>query len=233
MLVNLAEASDEWLFALYSPENFPVATHLVKLVEKRIRKPFSPGPTPRMSEREYIAGATWILERFLWLETALKSPDELIQAALSYGGQGQAARDRVGPVERVTAPARRTQRNRLHFVDLDAGHAPSTLGNAHVWLVVHPAKIYKDRTTGTRPLPTPYDLSGSAHWYNKADNILTVHRDQAAGGQDVEVHIQKVRFKHCGRVGAVALRYDRVTGRYSDPDAVAEATAAYRSVRDD
>jgi hypothetical protein len=34
----------------------------------------------------------------------------------------------------------------------------------------------------------------------------------------IEVHVQKVRFKHIGRIGMVELVYDRVTGRYSEPE---------------
>jgi hypothetical protein len=67
------------------------------------------------------------------------------------------------------------------------------------------------------PVPTPYDISGSAHWRNKADNAITVYRDVTAEYGLVQVHVQKVRFKHCGRVGVAELRYDRLTGRYSDP----------------
>jgi twinkle protein len=78
-------------------------------------------------------------------------------------------------------------------------------------------------------VPTPYDLAGSAHWFNKADNIITVHRDVAdVHSTEVEIHVQKVRFKHIGRVGLVTLRYDRVTGRYTDPS----AAEAYRAASD-
>jgi twinkle protein len=81
--------------------------------------------------------------------------------------------------------------------------------------VVHPTKIQKNKD-GTRPVPTPYDISGSAHWYNKADNIITVHREQGTESQDVEIHVQKVRFKHIGHTGLAKLKYDKVTGRYFD-----------------
>ena len=33
----------------------------------------------------------------------------------------------------------------------------------------------------------------------------------------MDIHVQKVRFKHIGRTGIVGLEYDRVTGRYSEP----------------
>ena len=77
-MVNLAEADPAWLFCLYSPENFPTVGHLVKLVEKRVRKPFNRGPTERMTTSEYASGAAWVLEHFLWLETDLKIPEALL-----------------------------------------------------------------------------------------------------------------------------------------------------------
>ena len=103
--------------------------------------------------------------------------------------------------------------------------------NLHVWVVAHPAKIYKDTATGKRGVPTPYDIAGSAHWYNKADNIITVHRDQTAGNPLVDIHVQKVRFKHIGKVGVIQLHYDKITGRYADAAVAGAAAAAYREVR--
>jgi twinkle protein len=86
--------------------------------------------------------------------------------------------------------------------------------DSHLWIVCHPAKLQRDAATGKRPVPSPYDVHGSAHWYNKSDNVITVHRDQVEQSQEVEIYVQKIRFKHIGRVGLATLRYDRVTGRY-------------------
>lgn len=211
LMVNLAEHG-RWLFALYSPENFPTVGHLVKLVEKRVRKPFSAGPTPRMTEQEYADGAAWVLEHFLWLDTDLKSPEALLQQATAYG-TGRRLGVVLDPWN--TLEHQRGGLSETDYVSLvltDVTRLARTT-KAHIWLVAHPAKLARNKD-GTRPIPTPYDISGSAHWYNKADNVITVHRDQVDGGQDVEIHVQKVRFKHLGRVGLVALKYDRVTGRY-------------------
>ncbi len=85
----------------------------------------------------------------------------------------------------------------------------------NVWIVAHPAKPTPQKGAEAKSaVPGPYDIAGSAHWYNKADNILCVYRDPVDGGQDVEIHVQKVRFKHIGKVGSVILKYDRVTGTY-------------------
>jgi twinkle protein len=87
--------------------------------------------------------------------------------------------------------------------------------NGHVWIVAHPRLLQKD-SSGKYPVPTPYDVSGGAHWRNKADACIAIHRDIEANNQAVQVHVQKVRFKHVGRVGVVELRYDKITGRYHD-----------------
>src|SRR6185369_5792866 len=84
----------------------------------------------------------------------------------------------------------------------------------HLWIVAHPAKMFRDKG-GERPVPTPYDIAGSANWFNKPDNIITVHRPDYDDNR-VHVHVQKVRFKNLGRVGVAELLYHRVTGTYTD-----------------
>lgn len=214
LLVNLAEGA-EWEFAIYSPENYPPVTHLIKLVEKRERKPFGPGITERMTESEYRYGAIWVQERFFWIEPTLKTPDELIQTGLKHRAEGKKFGIVLDPWNTLEHQrAGMTETDYVSFI-LTEVLKLARASDAHVWLVVHPAKIPRNKD-GTRPVPTPYDISGSAHWYNKADNIITVHRDQANGGQDVEIHVQKVRFKHIGHAGLATLKYDKVTGRYFD-----------------
>jgi twinkle protein len=86
-----------------------------------------------------------------------------------------------------------------------------------VWIVAHPQKLRRD-DSGKLPIPTPDAISGSAHFWNKADNALTVWRDLAnPDSQNVEIHVQKVRFKNVGRSGIVDLTWDRITGRYHEP----------------
>jgi len=86
------------------------------------------------------------------------------------------------------------------------------LYNVHVWVVAHPTKLQKDLKTGEYPPPTPYDISGSSNWRNKADNCITVYRQTPprAGKPTfkVSIYIMKVRFKEIGQVGETTLRYD-------------------------
>jgi twinkle protein len=222
MLVNLAER-EPWTFAVYSPENCPTETHLVKLIEKRMRKPFGQGVTERMTEQEYSDGAFWVMERFFWLSPEMKTPDELIAAAVRHQHDGCRFGVVLDPWN--TLEHQRGSMSETDYISFILTEVTQLCraAKAHIWLVVHPTKIQRNKD-GTRPVPTPYDISGSAHWYNKADNIITVHREQAvpAAGEpdrrfEVDVHVQKVRFKHCGHVGGTRLHYDKVTGRYFDP----------------
>ena len=87
--------------------------------------------------------------------------------------------------------------------------------NCHLWLVAHPSKLQRKKD-GSLPVPTPHDVSGSAHFWNKSDNCICVDRDQGEGTEDVDIHVQKIRFRHVGHVGLAGLRYDRVTGQYRD-----------------
>ena len=84
----------------------------------------------------------------------------------------------------------------------------------HIWVVAHPAKLYREKD-GKYPVPTPYDISGSAHWRNKADNCLCVWRDFSEDQKRrVELHVQKVRFRQIGRIGMAPLLYRPATGTY-------------------
>jgi twinkle protein len=95
----------------------------------------------------------------------------------------------------------------------------------HVWFVAHPMKL--PRENGKVPVPTLYDISGSANWANKADIGFAVYRNDQA--ELVEIYVQKVRHKWVGKIGRIELVYDKVTGRYSEPvQSPAGAARAYR-----
>jgi hypothetical protein len=168
LLVNLAE-TEQWEFALYSPENFPTVTHLVKLVEKHERMPFGEGPTKRMTEQEYRYGAIWVCERFFWLEPTLKTPDELIEAGIRHRNAGKKfgiVLDPWNTLEHQRGPMNET--DYVSFI-LSSVMKLARSAVAHIWLVVHPAKIPRNKD-GTRPVPTPYDISGC---YDDETEVLT------------------------------------------------------------
>ena len=80
-----------------------------------------------------------------------------------------------------------------------------------VVLMAHPNKQIKDKD-GVIPAPTMYDINGSANFFNKADFGIVVHRNRIAN--NVEVHVQKVKFRHLGTCGTAYFHYNLNNGRY-------------------
>ncbi len=218
LAVNLMETAG-WNFAFYSPENYPTEAHLAKLAEKHVRKPFGRGPNERMTTDELQDAMEFITARTFWLAPKYRNPGALLEAAdkwrQSIVKKFAVVLDPWNALEHLR-PDRQTE---TEYVSESLSMVTNFCREAdcHVFVVAHPSKLPRDAATGKRPVPTPYDIAGSAHWYNKADNILAVHRDQVEGDQNVEIHVQKVRFKHIGRVGIVDLQYERLTGRYHEP----------------
>jgi twinkle protein len=79
-----------------------------------------------------------------------------------------------------------------------------------VWLVAHPRKPHSD---GSPKPPSLYDLAGSAHFANKADYGLIVHRDDMAGTQ-IEARVVKVRMGLPGKPGRVFLNWEQSLSEY-------------------
>ncbi|EHA8589094.1 putative Twinkle, chloroplastic/mitochondrial [Cocos nucifera] len=80
--------------------------------------------------------------------------------------------------------------------------------SCHVWFVAHPRQL---QHWGGGP-PNLYDISGSAHFMNKCDNGIVIHRnrDEKAGPLDrVQVCVRKVRNKVIGNIGEAFLSYNR------------------------
>lgn len=217
LVINLMRQG--WRFAVCSPENTPVELHLAKWMEKLAGKPFGAGPTERMSADEAVEWVDEISQRARFLDVSERqaSIPDVLAAATEW-------RTRVdGPFGLVLDPWNEFEHSRPSLLS-ETEYVSQTLSSvrtwarahkAHVWIVAHPQKMRRN-DSGDLPVPRPDMISGSQHWWNKADCAITVYRDLARNDNTVEIHVQKVRFKHVGKVGLVALTYNRITGTYHD-----------------
>lgn len=227
LLVNLLSRplhGKEWRFLVCSPENWPLQVHESKILEKVTGKRFGAGTGARISESELRDTPKALRDRFTFVELddGETFPDLLMGirdfATSNWQHQVGIVLDPWNQLEHCR-PARLTETEYISEALSSAIRITRQTG-AHLWIVAHPAKPLRDKE-GNRPVPTPYDISGSAHWFNKADNAITVWRNVHAepGDHDyglVQIHVQKVRFKHIGYPGLINLKYDKVTGRYSE-----------------
>lgn len=229
LLLNLARQG--WRFALFSPENQPNEIHVVKFLEKLFGSPFGAGPTERMTIDEAMEAATELDDWFRFVTPAYSTEklsftiEEVLQATECEFRMRNLWKKREQPLGLVIDPWNELEHLRPRELS-ETEYVSQTLSmirawarrNAiHVWVVAHPQKV-KRLENGKLPVPTPDMISGSQHWWNKADACITVWREFGERpSSTVEIHVQKVRFKHIGRQGMVQLDYDRVTGRYTAP----------------
>lgn len=229
LLLNLAKRG--WRFAVFSPENAPAELHVVKFVEKFLGKPFGDGPTDRATKEEAVEAMTEIAHWFGFLlptantERVTFGVEDILEAAEAHfrlHGIWRSSESKRGLVIdpwNEIEHARPREWSETEYISATLGRirAWARASGVHVWIVAHPQKLRRD-DGGKLPVPAPDSISGSQHWWNKADNAITVWRPVAdPKDQLVQIHVQKIRFKHVGRIGAVDLTYDRVTGRYHEP----------------
>lgn len=216
ILVHLARDRG-FKFALFSPENYPHQIHFEKFASKYTGKPFHQGPTERMTPDEVSQSLAWANDHFFFIDPDMSAVtlDNVLsltkQAKEEHGVDGLL----IDPWNELEHK-RPAQQSETEYISdsLTKLRRFARHENIFLWLIAHPAKLHRDKD-GKRPVPTPYDISGSAHWYNKADNCLTVYRNE---DNTTALHIQKIRFKIHGKLGEVAFTYDKPTGIYTERD---------------
>jgi twinkle protein len=59
-------------------------------------------------------------------------------------------------------------------------------------VVAHPSKMLRGQG-GKYPVPGLYDISDSAHWSNKADIGIVVHREDLIASKETKIRVVKSR----------------------------------------
>jgi len=219
-LINLAK-NEGWNFAIFSPENFPLEQHVAKLMEKYMELPFREGFNKRITLEQLETAQAWLDDHFSFIMPKDDSltVDSILELArvLVYrkGIQGLV----LDPWNEIDH-SRPLGLNETEYISLSLTKIRrfARIHQCHVWVVAHPTKLQKEMQGGGYPVPSPYDISGSAHWRNKADNCIAIWRDLNPEKQsfETEIHIQKIRKKHLGQLGMATLRYEYSTGLYKE-----------------
>ena len=202
--------SHDWKIALYSPENHPLELHFSKFAEKITGKPFEGSnrlsPIDLKQMIDYHSKNFYFInpESDFGLENILESVRQLVRKK----GIKAFVIDAWNKLDHKYT----TNETKYISEQLDKITRFCELNKVHCFLVAHPTKIMKDKATKKYEVPNLYSISGSANFYNKTANGLTVYRDYETG--QTEIHIQKVKFKHWGKVGLVVLAWDYKNGRY-------------------
>lgn len=202
--------SHDWKFALYSPENHPLELHFSKFAEKISGKPFEGinrmSPLDLKQMIDYHSNNFFFInpENDFGLENILDSVRQLVR---KKGIKGFVI-DAWNKLDHKYT----TNETKYISEQLDKIVRFCELNKVHCFLVAHPTKIRKDEKSGLYEIPNLYSISGSANFYNKTANGITVYRNYKEF--TTEVYVQKVKFKHWGETGCVHLAWDKTNGRY-------------------
>ena len=218
--LNMAE-QHEWRFAVCSFEN-PVDEHINKLAAKYVRNPaWHVQNGEKMNSSEWKQACEFIQNRFYWIRSDDEAPtvEWCLQNASACVQRYPNVRGLVLDPYNEFEHRRPSGWTETEYVSqmLASLKRWAATNECSIFLVAHPAKLRRN-ADGTFPVPEPYDIAGSANFYNKADNILIVERDFTEGSNDIRIHVKKIRFKQSGRVGTVDLKYEYVDGTYRSPE---------------
>ena len=214
LMLNMMREHD-WRFGVCSFENDP-KLHLIKLAHNLNAE----HPAISSSDKAYVA-LEYLNNRMFFIRPGEDVPtiDWVLERAkelvFRYGIRGLV----IDPYNEV-AQDRANYESETEFVSKMLGKVKrfAQVYGVHVWFIAHPAKGVFSH--GDKPgCPSLYDISGSAHWVNKADYGFVVHREfneDNTRSDEAVVKVLKVRHSFTGEPGRATLRYDRKTGRYYD-----------------
>lgn len=208
-----------WKYAYFTPENYPLKFHYAKMFEKYIGKKFSKTKTDSIEfdmAHEYMkANMTYILDpEDYTVETIINAAKGLIKS----DGIKILIVDPYNKLDHKYTDSETQYISRF----LDKLTALARYNDILIFLVAHPRKMHNDEN-GNPAKPTLYDISGSAHFYNKTDYGFTVHRlfnNDGVMTNRVNVYWQKIKFKHLGMQGISHLMYNYNNGRFDVQDDV-------------
>lgn len=198
-----------WRFAYFSPENAPLAYHASKLIEKFTGKKFD---KQHLTYGEYRQVKDHLEQNFYFI-----SPSENFQVDTILDRAKYLVRRRgikalvIDPYNRLEST--RGKLNETEYISelLDKLTNFAQMNDILIILMAHPTKMQKNKD-GEPEIPSLYDISGSANFYNKADFGIVVHRNRL--DNTVEVYVKKVKFRHLGECGMALFKYNLNNGRY-------------------
>ena len=216
LMINMIQ-DYSWKFGIFSAENFPVKHHLLKLVGKFTGQPF--WGDERITE-ETARNAMSILNdhvKFIGTQEDSVTVESILEQArllnYRYGLNGLI----IDPWNTVEHKFRDGENETNYVSRVLAGlNTFAKIHEIHIWVVAHPRKMESDNNR--KPIvPSPYDISGSANWYNKCDNCITVYRHRNDDEDYVGIHVQKIRFQYKnGYTGMGKLSYNIRNGKYGE-----------------
>lgn len=231
LIVNLCNKN--WKFAMFSPEQRPYERHVKNLAQKFLGKRFR-----ECSLDEIHLARLWLKSRIFFvrppeptLESVLAQFKKLVKEQKVKGVIIDPWNELEHEIPKGLNETQYTGKALIRWGRFcEAFHV-------HGFIVAHPSKELTKSSNknvlefGKRPVVRLIDISGSAHFENKAFNGISVWRNPL--GEDSDKHanhiwVLKVRNEDIGRVGHKILHWQPESTCYMEPEDL-----EYRAAGDD
>jgi len=213
--VGLAE-NHGWRFGVVGFEE-PASITVTKMIEKRGKKSFNfrKNPNDRLTRQQFEEGLLFTDEYFKFINT-----DEVTATVDTIIEKAEQLVKKYGIKALIISPwncfehAIPQGSNETLYVSQVLGKLITFLKkyDVHCFLIAHPTKIMKDKVTGKYEVPTLYHISGSANFFNKTHNGISVYRDFSTNV--TTIYIQKVKWSWLGKLGFCSFNYNTMTRQY-------------------
>lgn len=207
-----------WRAAIFSPEKNPVSFLIAELAGIHAGKPYyKANPDLKMSPLEWENSLNFVGDHFYFLRIG--------EVDMSVDGLLEKAAEcvkRYGIKSFVIDPWNYLEHQRDKGLSeteyiakvLTRMAAFCKKYSCSIFLIAHPTKMPKDSVTGQTQIPTLYNISGSANFFNIIDVGITIYRNNKESC--TEVHIQKVRWFFDGTQGMAHTFYQPNSQRFED-----------------
>lgn len=221
VLVRLA-ARNDWRIAMFSPEKQPTAILTAELVEIFSGKMFFSHSSGKVSPSELHESKAFIQDHFWFtkideIEVTVDGILEKCKELVVRHGVKVLVIDPWNYVEHKIPPGK--SETQYISEELTKIKRFKDRYGVHIFMIAHPTKIKTDKD-GNFVVPTLYDISGSAHFFNKTDNGVVLHRDYQ--NNKTVVYIQKIRWSFVGKIGSVPFIYQPQSKRFFEEGGIQE-----------
>ena len=204
-----------WKMAMFTPENYPLKYHIARLLELVIGCRFG---RFTMTEQQFDKGFEYLNDNVRYIlneeDFSLKTIMDLAKYLVKSFGIKILVIDPYNKVEHKFEKWESETQYIGRLLDELINFAKYY--QVLVFLVAHPKKM--DSAGDSFNIPTLYDISGSAHFYNKTDYGITIYREKdfehSKLSDEITVYFQKIKYKNLGKTGNLKMRYDQESGRF-------------------
>lgn len=213
IMVSLAR-HENWVWGVFNFEE-PPEIHVTKLMEKHAKKAFAfrRNPESRMNKNEFERAVVFVDDYFKFvkadsIDVSMKGIISKATEMVKKWGINGILINPWNLLEHKLQPGQ----SETHYVSETLTELNNFLWKygVHGILIAHPSKMQTNKTTGKPDIPTLYSISGSAHFFNKTYNGITVYRDVDM----TDVYVQKVKFYWMGQRGFSSYSFNTETRQY-------------------